>query len=67
MATADLPSWVWDLIADLVDEDDIHPPLFTATGVQYDWCPLKTLNCIPDDALRIATHIAKYRRQVRQQ
>jgi len=64
MSNDELPVWVWNLLADLVDEDAIHPPLFTFHGAPYEWCPLVALNRIPDEILRVAEHIAKYRREV---
>jgi len=59
-----LPKWVWDLIADLEDEEDVHPKLYvdTVNGyVRYDWCPAKPLERVPDDVRSHAQVIAAYR------
>lgn len=62
-----LPKWVWDLVADLEDEEDLHPKLFadTANGyVRYDWCPAKALKRVPDDIRSAARVIAAYRQVI---
>jgi hypothetical protein len=63
----DLPRWVWDLLADLIVEDDTHPTLYFTSGGfqghrQYDWCPNVVLEKIPTDVLSAARVIAGYRR-----
>lgn len=67
---ADLPPWVWDLVADLLDEEDLHPKLFheafvTSAGkhkmVRYEWCPSMPLARVPDDVKVTARVIASYR------
>jgi hypothetical protein len=65
MSTA-LPRWVWDLIADLEDQEDIHPRLLVnAAGgpVPYDWCPAASLAHVPADVRAQARVIADYRRK----
>jgi hypothetical protein len=68
---AELPRWVWDLLADLIDEEDVHPKLYaemfvTASGkhemVPYDWCPTAALARVPADIRGGARIIAGYRR-----
>lgn len=66
----DLPRWVWDLLADLLDEEDVHPKLYHQPGgangpVPYDWCLAKPLAGVPKDVLDHAKAIAAYRAQVR--
>lgn len=67
---ADLPNWVLDLVADLLDEEDNHPKLLadmyvTAAGkhqvVQYSWCPAVPLKRVPDDVMTAARAIQGYR------
>jgi hypothetical protein len=67
----ELPRWVWDLLADLIDEEDVHPKLYaemfvTASGkhemVPYDWCPSSALAHVPADIRGAARIIAGYRR-----
>ena len=70
MSNVELPTWIWDLLADLVDEDAVHPKLYQfEAGAKpsfrpWDWCPAVALARVPEDMLRIAEHIAKYRREV---
>lgn len=66
---ADLPRWVWDLVADLLDEEDVHPKLYFTSGGfvgyrQYDWCPAKPLERVPDDVKAHAAVVASYRHRV---
>lgn len=66
--TDQLPLWVWDLLADLIDEDLVHGKLFENAGgtyVPYAWCPAIPLARIPDEMLRVAEYVAGYRRQVK--
>lgn len=67
---AELPPWVWDLVADLLEEEDQHPKLFfeaysVAAGQhqmeQYDWCPAQLLARVPDDVKATARVISSYR------
>ena len=67
MSNVELPVWVWDLLADLVDEDAMHPKLYyytTASIQPYNWCVADTLKRVPKDMLHVAEHIAQYRREV---
>jgi hypothetical protein len=62
----DLPRWVWDLLADLIVEDDAHPTLYFTSGAfegyaQYEWCPNVVLEKIPKDVRAAARVIAGYR------
>lgn len=63
-------NWVLDLVADLLDEEDVHPKLYheafvTAFGghkmVRYDWCPAKPLERVPADVKAAAAVVARYR------
>jgi len=70
VSNVELPTWVWDLLADLVDEDAVHPvpPWYDRYDdklVQWDWCPAVALKRVPDDMLRVAEYIANYRREVK--
>ena len=56
--STDLPRWVWDILADLIDHEDQH-----GTGEQ-DWHCLDTiLNRTPAEVLSAARVIAHYRGQ----
>jgi hypothetical protein len=68
---ADLPRWVWDLVADLLDEEDVHPklcaeifqqPSGSHEMVRYDWCPSTPLERVPDDVKAAARVLTEYRR-----
>ncbi len=58
------PKWVLDLIADLIDEEDIHPKLYADTingYVRWPWCPALPLARVPADVMTAAKAIAAYR------
>lgn len=64
-------NWVLDLVADLLEEEDLHPKLYheafvTSAGkhemVRYDWCPSTPLARVPDDVKDAARVVAQYRR-----
>lgn len=66
----DLPNWVLDLVADLLDEEDAHSKLYieawqASSGrhefVRYDWCPAKPLERVPADVRTAADTVRKYR------
>lgn len=64
---SDLPKWVWDLVADLEDEEDIHPTLYREglgadTYTRWDWCPEKALQRVSAEVRAQARVIAAYRR-----
>lgn len=65
-----LPKWVYDLLADLIDEEDMHPKLYAdlynmAAGkhqmTPYGWCPKVVLDKVPADVMVEARAIAQYR------
>lgn len=63
----DFPPWVWDLLADLVDEEREHPKLYFTSGAfegyaEYRWCPKVVLDKVPVDVRLAAEVIAEYRR-----
>lgn len=71
--TGALPSWVWDLLADLIDEEDVHPVLYRESlGLdppryrQYGWCPKLALERVPAETLRVARYIAGYRQSAKE-
>jgi hypothetical protein len=66
--TAGLPKWVWDILADLIEEEDMHPKLFFTSGGfegyrQYEWCPNRVLVKVPPEVRDAAAVIAAYRQQ----
>jgi hypothetical protein len=60
----DLPRWVWDLLADLIIEEDNHRLYAQLAGTsifqRYDWCPNVVLEKVPKDVRAAARVIAGY-------
>lgn len=59
-----LPTWVYDVVIELLEQQD-HPKLFFTSGAfegheQYDWCPCATLVRVPAEVRREAAAIAAY-------
>lgn len=65
---SELPNWVYDVVMDLLEQEDVHPKLlFQAGGMpepaQYDWCPCAALHKVPRNVRVKARAIAAYRRE----
>jgi len=69
---SNLPNWVLDLVADLLEEEDVHPKYLAemydmATGKHiikpYPWCPAKPLQRVPDDVKLLARTVRAYQMQ----
>lgn len=65
---ADLPKWVLDLLADLLDEEELHPTLYFTSGAfegyaRYEWCPNVVLEKVPAEARAAARVVQSYRRE----
>lgn len=65
---SDLPNWVYDLVNELDEQQELHPKLLFESGAfegtkTYDWCPCTALKRVPDDVLDRARAIAIYRRK----
>jgi hypothetical protein len=65
---ADLPNWVYDLVTELLDQQETHPKLLFESGAfegtqMYDWCPCTALLNVPADVINKAQAIAAYKRQ----
>jgi hypothetical protein len=67
----ELPNWIYDVVMDLLDEEDTHKAYQVeafniATGrhelMRHDWCPAKPLRLVPDEVKAAARVIAQYRR-----
>jgi hypothetical protein len=61
----DLPNWVYDVVRDLVHQEDVHPKLlFTSGGFEgaqpYDWCPCVTLAKVPAEVREHAKVLLRY-------
>jgi hypothetical protein len=59
---SELPRWVWEIVADLLDEEDVHPKLFNEDGVLLDWCPRVVLEKVPPGVRQAADAVRTYRR-----
>jgi hypothetical protein len=64
---SELPRWVWEIVADLLDEEDEHPRLFFTSGAfegyrQYGWCAQAVLAKVPPEVRAGAEAIRSYRR-----
>lgn len=59
-----LPAWVYELVANLQAEEEVHPKLFMqrydGAWLQWDWCPAVALALVPDDVKANAAVIAAY-------
>jgi hypothetical protein len=69
--SAPLPNWVYDVVLDLLNEEDTHKAyqveVFNiAAGrhelAQHNWCPAMPLALVPDDVKMVARTLARYRR-----
>lgn len=52
----DLPKWMWDVLADLLDHEDVH--------AKDDHCVAATLEYVPAEILRGARLVQRYREKV---
>jgi len=62
----DLPKWAWDLLMDLVEQEDIHPTLLFESGAfagtkKYDWCACTALEKVPSEVRGQAKVLLRYR------
>lgn len=65
--TAELPTWVWDVLIDLDTQRDEHPTLLFKSGAfegtaKYDWCPCQPLQLVPPEVIAQARAIRQYTR-----
>lgn len=63
--TTDLPNWVYDVVRDLVHQEEIHPRLLFMSGgftgtQKYDWCPGVPLALVPTDVQEHARALNQY-------
>jgi hypothetical protein len=64
----EFPRWAWEIVADLLDQEDEHPKLYFTSGAfegyrQYDWCPQTVLTKVPPEVRQAAKAIRSYRRR----
>lgn len=68
----ELPNWVYDVVMNLLDEEDAHAKYMVevysmAEGKhvlkQHDWCPAAPLALVPDDVKAHAVTMTRYREQ----
>lgn len=60
-----LPSWVYDLVIELQEQQRVHPMLYFTSGAfeghrPYDWCSCQLLDRVPPEVRREAAAIATY-------
>ena len=59
-------AWVYDLVIELMDQEEVHPKLFFTSGAfegyaQYDWCACLALKHVPKEVLDRAHAIRTYK------
>jgi hypothetical protein len=64
----ELPNWVYDLVAELEEQRELHPKLLFESGAfegtqVYDWCPCKALDSVPSPVRDRARAIAAYKNE----
>ena len=62
------PAWVYDLVIELLDQEELHPTLYFTSGVfegyrKYDWCAANALELVPPEVREKAHAIAVYKQQ----
>lgn len=66
-ANNSVPDWAYDLVADLIYQEEIHPKLFRELPgggfEQWTWCPAVALERVPDHIQHIAGLVARTRKQ----
>lgn len=60
-------AWVYDLVIELLDQQDEHPTLYHTSGAfegyaQYAWCPCIALKHVPPEIVAKAAAIRSYKR-----
>jgi hypothetical protein len=60
-----LPSWVYDMVIELHEQQQVHPTLYFTSGAfeghqRYDWCSCRLLDRVPPEVRREAAAIAAY-------
>lgn len=60
------PVWVYDLVIELLEQEELHPTLYFTSGAfegyaKYDWCPNVVLEKLPKDVLEKAQAIRAYK------
>lgn len=53
-----LPKWVWDLIADVIEYEDVHPAVDPGNA-----CLARALDRVPEDVMSAVEVVRAYRRQ----
>lgn len=60
------PPWVYDLVIDLIEQEELHPTLYFTSGAfegyaKYDWCACIALKKVPPDVVAKAAAIRTYK------
>lgn len=65
--SAEPPAWVYDLVIELLEQEELHPTLYFTSGAfegyrKYDWCPNVALGKVPPEVVEKAQAIWTYKR-----
>ena len=66
--SAEPPAWVYDLVIELLEQEELHPVLYAMNSDaydgyrKYDWCPNVALEKLPKDVVEKAEAIRVYKR-----
>jgi hypothetical protein len=65
-AMTESPAWVYDLVIELIEQEELHPTLYFTSGAfegyaKYDWCAGTALAKVPPDVVAKATAIRTYK------
>jgi len=60
------PAWVYDLVIELIEQEELHPTLYFTSGAfegyaKYDWCAGTALAKVPADVVEKAVAIMAYK------
>lgn len=60
------PAWVYDLVIELIDQEELHPTLYFTSGAfegyaKYDWCAGVALDKVPPEIREKAHAIRAYK------
>lgn len=63
---AEPPNWVYDLVIELIEQEELHPTLYFTSGAfegyrRYDWCACVPLKNVPRDVVEKAAAIRAYK------
>lgn len=64
--SAEPPAWVYDLVIELLEQEELHPTLYFTSGAfkgyrKYDWCAANVLSKVPPEVVEKAHAIRVYK------